>query len=311
MREGSFGHLTTALAWLALCGACARPSATTPAAPSEDGRVAVAELLAADRAYAAASSRTDPGAGLAPMFADGAVMPAPGHFAEGRAAIMALLAGAPDTAGTRIDWTPVRGGISADGQQGFTLGYATARRTDGTSAPFKYLAYWVKSSGGWHIVAYRRGRRPGGDTPVAPMAPSVPLRMVRPTADSALVRAFRSSLDSAERAFSRDAQTMGLGPAFARYGRPDAVNMGGARRDAFVVGADSIAAVVSAGDPPGGSRVSWAPDRVIVASSGDLGVTIGMIRVNQPDSAGVRAAFPFFTVWRRDGVGQPWRYIAE
>ena len=87
--------------------------------------------------------------------------------------------------------------------------------------------------------------------------------------------------------------------------------MGGPARAAFVVGADSIGAVVSQGEPDSGSSVSWAPDRVIVASSGDLGVTIGTIVANQADSAGTTAKFPFFTVWRRDGIDEPWRYVAE
>jgi len=42
-----------------------------------------------------------------------------------------------------------------------------------------------------------------------------------------------------------------------------------------------------------------------------LGVTIGTIVANEPDSAGTTAKFPFFTVWRRDGVEEPWRYVAE
>ena len=54
------------------------------------------------------------------------------------------------------------------------------------------------------------------------------------------------------------------------------MNMGGAARSAFVVGPDSIGAVVGQGEPATGSSVSWAPDQgVLVASSGDLGVTIG------------------------------------
>ena len=54
------------------------------------------------------------------------------------------------------------------------------------------------------------------------------------------------------------------------------------------------------------------PDKgVIVASSGDLGVTIGTIVVNEADSTGARPSFPFFTVWRRSGPDQPWRYVAE
>ena len=123
---------------------------------------------------------------------------------------------------------------------------------------------------------------------------------------------FRQSLDTSERAFSRDAQEIGLRAAFARYGSADAMNMGAAASPTFVVGADSIGVVVADGEPDSGSSVSWAPDRgVIVASSGDLGVTIGMIVVNQADSTGARPSFPFFTVWRRASLDQPWRYVAE
>jgi hypothetical protein len=51
---------------------------------------------------------------------------------------------------------------------------------------------------------------------------------------------------------------------------------------------------------------------VIVAASGDLGVTIGMIRPNAPGADGKpQPPIPFFTIWRRDGLNGPWRYIAE
>ena len=45
----------------------------------------------------------------------------------------------------------------------------------------------------------------------------------------------------------------------------------------------------------------------LVASSGDLGVTVGYIRTKD----GSRPPVPFFTVWRRDSPASPWRYIAE
>jgi hypothetical protein len=135
---------------------------------------------------------------------------------------------------------------------------------------------------------------------------------VAPTLDPGVLRRYRQSLDSAERAFSADAQRVGLRAAFARWGSPDATNMGAAARASFVTGADSIAAAVSEGEPATGSSVSWAPDHgVLVASSGDLGVTMGTIVVNEPDSSGQRAQFAFFTVWRRSGPDQPWRYVAE
>src|SRR4029450_13723156 len=93
---------------------------------------------------------------------------------------------------------------------------------------------------------------------------------------------------------------MGLGVAFARYGRPDAVNMGGANDAAFVVEADAIGRMVSEGKPAEPSTLVWAPDRVMVASSGDLGVTIGMIRETAPGpNPNAPTVFPFFTVWQR------------
>ena len=80
----------------------------------------------------------------------------------------------------------------------------------------------------------------------------------------------------------------------------------------FVIGAEAIARLVSEGGPASGSPVSWGPDRVIVASSGDLGVTLGMLHPNAPAADGSRAAgFPFFTVWHRTNPVAPWRYIAE
>lgn len=56
-------------------------------------------------------------------------------------------------------------------------------------------------------------------------------------------------------------------------------------------------------------RLSSAP-RVLVASSGDLGITFGMIRIKKPEPNGPKAV-PFFTIWRRDNSSGVWRYIAE
>ena len=306
-----------ALTVLAVGTACSSHSADSAAsagapAPTAGSPAAVAdELLAADRAFAEASARTDLAAGLAPMFAPDVVMPVPTGFAVGRDSALAAIRANPANKGATLTWTPVRVGVSADGRQGFTLGYATQRGADGAVTPAKYLTYWVRGADGWHAAVYRR-RRSGGEGPATTLPPALPDKLVAPSNDSAAIAEFRRSLDAAERAFSRDAQQIGLGAAFARYGRPDATNMGAATRPTFVVGADSIGIAVSDGEPATGSSVSWAPDHdVIVASSGDLGVTIGTIVVNEPDSTGAKQSFPFFTVWRRDRPDQPWRYVAE
>ena len=292
--------------------ACAGGSSGSPASGAAPEPAAVADqLLAADRAFAAASERTDVVAGLAPMLAADVVMPVRGGFAVGKDSVLAAVRANPVYAGARVGWTPVRVGVSADGRQGFTLGYATIHGADGKSTPAKYLTYWINGPEGWRVAVFRR-RGASGSPPLDAIPPALPAKAVPPSSDSAAIVRYRQSLDTAERAFSRDAQRIGLEKAFVQYGSADAMNMGAAARAAFVTGPDSIGAVVSEGEPATGSSVWWAPDqRVIVASSGDLGVTIGTIVTNDADSTGAHGKFPFFTVWRRASPDQPWRYVAE
>jgi hypothetical protein len=144
------------------------------------------------------------------------------------------------------------------------------------------------------------------------MAPALPPRLVPPTEDPAVLAEHRAGLAAAERSFSDEAQRIGLGPAFARWGSADAVNMGGPDSPEFVVGAEAIGRAVAGPDPVPGSPLSWSSDDVLVASSGDLGVSIGWLRPNQRASDGsTPQPIPFFTVWRRAGPGEPWRYVAE
>ena len=288
-----------ALAIPVLCMAAATPQS------------AVDELLAADRAFSAASAKTDVVTGLSAMFATDVVIPnPPGQFAEGKTAVVAALNANPDNARSQTGWTPVRGGISADGQHGFTAGFMTLSRPDGATLALKYLSYWVKQAGGWRVAAYKRVRSGEGSPSLAMMAPALPRQIVPASTDAAAIARFRDSLDQAERSFSNDAQTIGLGPAFAKYGSADALNLGGASEAGLVVGSENIARLVAEGQPATGSALFWAPDKVLVASSGDLGVTIGRIHPNAP-AAGQPTNFPFFTIWRRPNTTAPWRYVAE
>ncbi len=139
------------------------------------------------------------------------------------------------------------------------------------------------------------------------MPAALPEKLVPPVA---VTDAVRQSLVDAEKAFSDEAQKIGLGPAFAKFGLPDAVNFGGAASANYVVGAEAIAAMVGGGATGAGSPVSWSCETPIVASSGDLGVSIGLIRANAPGPDGApQAPAAFFTIWRK--VGGVWKYIAE
>lgn len=290
-------------AGLALAGGFSHPlGAQTPADVAD-------ELLTADRAISAAA---DAGLieALAGMFSADVIVPAPGGtFLRGREAVLEALRANPANAGVRAEWLPIRAGVSADGLHGFTFGYMTAFGPDTTETHFKYMTYWERQPDGWRASAWKRAPLEAFEAHAAAMEPSLPAEIVSPITDPDAIRAHEASLAEAESAFSRDAQSMGLEAAFARYGSVDAVNMG-PRSGPYVVGAAEIGRLVAQGEPGEGSSVSWGPDEaIIVASSGDLGITFGRIRSNDPASDS--PPFPFFTIWRRASPDAPWRYIAE
>jgi hypothetical protein len=273
----------------------------------------VDSLLAADRAFAADARQRTPAEIITSLLADTAIVPLPtGTFARGKDAARAALAANPDQTSGHLEWFPIRGGVSADGQHGFTVGYMTHHRADHTRTPLKYLAYWVREPAGWRVAVYRRGRSVEGAGPRDLLAPALPLRLVAPVADAAVVARHRASLVAAEQAFSDEAQKIGIGPAFAKHGSADAMNMGGPKSPTFLVGSEAIGRNVGSGGPANESPVTWAADYdAIVASSGDLGATLGFIRPKTPPPAGQPSAIPFVTIWRRASVSEPWKYVAE
>lgn len=268
-----------------------------------DTRRAAEDLMAADRAFATAAAGTDLVSALGNMFVANVMMQAPGGFVRGREAAVAALKASPDNTGSKITWTPIGGGTSSGGADGFTYGYMTVTKPDGSTQPGKYVAYWVRTAQGWRVAVYRRVPRPAGDVALTPHALSIATRNL-PVGDSAAIRRYADELSLAEHSFSREAQSIGLGAAFAKFGAPAAVNVGNSHE--FVRGPEAIGRSIDAGWTPG-SKVEWAPSEVIVANTGDLGVTMGTIRVTNNGTREV----PFFTIWRRDWPSDPWRYIAE
>ncbi len=272
----------------------------------------VDELLAADRAFSVASARSDVVNGLSAMFGDEVVLTHAGGIASGKASAVEVLRQNKANAGARIEWTPLRAAISGDGRHGFTAGFMTLSPADGTAVPLKYLAYWERQAAGWRVLAYKRGPAKAMP-PLTPMPNVLPAKLVAPAKEGAVIEQYRKSLADAETSFSADAQKTGIGPAFAQYGSPDAINLGGPDVAVFLVGNQAIGTAVGGGSTAPGSPVSWGPDvKTIVAASGDFGVTIGHIVPNAPGADGKpQSGRPFFTIWHRANPSAPWRYIAE
>lgn len=290
-----------ALMLVAACGGTATPEAVDPA-------VAVAELLDQDRAFAATSADTALLDVIRTMLRPDVRLAVPGRgWVVGIDEVVQAMRDNPANAGVRLSWTPVRGGVSADGRHGFTFGFMRLDRIDGTTMPLKYLSYWVRDADGWRMLAWKRRPRPAGDVPTQLMPPFVPGVGVAAVMDTAAMQEFVASLRAAEQAFSDDAQRIGIGAAFAQWGRPDAVNMGGPDDAGWLVGSEAIGAAIGGGDTTTTSPVHWSADDAVVASSGDLGITFGMIRSH--DASG--SPIPFFTIWARENPGETWRYIAE
>jgi ketosteroid isomerase-like protein len=299
---------TTLLLAMLACGLWTGSDAAQPS-PGTEGEA----LLAAEKAFAAAAAKTDVVTALTAMFAPDVIMPGPpGTLHRGIAAVTASLRANRDNLEGRVEWTPIRLGMSADGQHGFTFGFMTLRKKDGTTMPLKYMAYWVKGAAGWRVAGYKRARRPEGEVSLTPMPPLLPTALMPARNDAAHLEALRKDVAAAERAFSDEAQQVGLGAAFTKWGSDTAVNMGGPNNAGYVVGAAAIGKNVGAGAPGPTSPVEWSTDVALVASSGDLGISFGYIRPNgKPAEGAPPNGSPFFTIWHRPRATAPWRYIAE
>jgi ketosteroid isomerase-like protein len=285
----------------------APPAFSEPAAIQSPQALAD-DLLNADRAFSAAAADQPAGDAIAAMLDDDVVMfivPQP-PLARGRTEATAVLAKAFAGEPSSLTWTPVRAGVSADGTQGFTYGFATQTIAGKPAVLTKYLSYWIKRPAGWRVAAFKLVPREAGDVSTELRAAALPERIVGPAVDAATVETYARELDKTERAFSEESQIVGLGAAFRKYGSADAMNVGGGAD--FTYGNDAIAAGFGTDK---GSPLRWAPDGVLVASSGDLGITYGYLERNGATPPGRLARIPWFTVWRRVSPQVPWRYVAE
>ena len=291
-----------------MLGSCAMQQAPGTIAGIGNPQSAADALLEVDRDFAAAAANRPASDAIAAMLDDDAVLfiQPLGTLARGRAAALEVLDEAFTGDPSTLNWAPVRAGISADGTQGFTYGFATRTIAGKPPTLGKYLSYWIKRPAGWRLAAFKLVPRPQGAVATDLRPAAVPERIVPVELQAAVVERYRAELDRTERDFSDFSQATDLGTAFRKYGSADAMNMGG---DAdFTYGNEAIAA----GFGPGkGSPLHWAPDGVLVASSGDLGITYGYLERNQPAPPGRLARIPWFTVWHRAKPQAPWRYIAE
>ena len=277
-----------------------------PAAAQQTPQSVLNELLATERTLSDVAAKLTPAEGIASLIAPDGVLMTPRGPVRGPDAALAALRGNPSNSGQRARWRSIISGLSADGQQGFTLGYLDIDGGDPARGHRRYLAYWVKGDAGWRVAALKQALRAPNEAEAAAQPPTLPAKMVEPGLSA--TAAHRASLIAAEKAFSGRAQKVGLAQAFQENGRPDAIHLAGP--SGIAIGLAAIGKNFEQ-QPTGSSPLAWSADSAVVASSGDLGMTLGDIRPNSPPPEGQPAAISFFTIWYRENVSEPWRYIVE
>ena len=199
-------RLLTPLYCIALAVAAA-PAHAVPATPA----AAVQELMDSDRQFSADAAGENIVDGIAAMLAPDAISPLPsGTFAQGKEAIVAALRANPANATATAEWAPVRGGISADGVQGFTYGFQIIHIPGQADRRAKYVAYWVKRPEGWRVFGYKRFGSPPGNVSTTVRPPALPPRMIPERPSHQPQENYRDSLAARESAFSDRAHEVWL-----------------------------------------------------------------------------------------------------
>ena len=195
--ERAIAFATTAFATMAFAAITTTASALH-AQSNEANRKA---LLAADRAYAKAAEGTDLISAITGMMSDSVTLVALGNLYHGIPKVREALNTNAANAESKYSWSPLYGEVSADGKTGFTLGFASWKKSDNTETLGKYVAYWTKGASGWKVLVYKRVVRAAGEVSMAEEAGPKLVASAGKFTSADSVR-FAAELDKAERDFS-------------------------------------------------------------------------------------------------------------
>lgn len=126
--------------------------------------------------------------------------------------------------------------------------------------------------------------------------------------DTESIGKWKNEILETEQSFAKMAKEEGIQKAFLHYAAEDAVLM---RNNNLVVGKKAMAAHFE-NQPTKNTKVSltWKPDFVEVAASGDLGYTYGKYTYSFVDADGnvIENKGIFHTVWKRQANGT-WKFV--
>lgn len=270
------------------------------------------DMLALDAHHAALSEKRG-AAGFLSLADDKLLFMAPGeNILRGRRAARDYFERTDPNDLTRVRWEASRADVGASGDLGYTFGWTTVTTTaaDGSVAVThgKYTNVWKRGGRNrWSLIAHARTR--GVAIEVTPAPADFPLfpdngrRCVVPQNP----RAALAGEFAADTAFAALSMSVSEEEAFFSYAAPDAVLLGAGLP--FVIGPAAIGALY-AGDPPE-DTLDWAPVDGAVASTGDLGFTVGEATITDGEPTGDTLYYSkYLTLWQKQDDGE-WLYIGD
>lgn len=112
---------------------------------------AVAELMEADRAFAARAAADGVPAAFSAFAAEDALIVTRENVATGRAGVAARYQNWPQ--GARLEWTPQTARVSARGDMGWTWGNSVYTAPDGARTTGRYVSIWTRDyDGNWRFA---------------------------------------------------------------------------------------------------------------------------------------------------------------
>lgn len=122
------------------------------------------------------------------------------------------------------------------------------------------------------------------------------------------IEKWKSEITETEQEFSDMVKKEGIPKAFLRYAANDVVLM---RNNSLIIGKESLRNYYkNKSTGLSNDQLTWKPDFVYVASSGDVGYTYGKYIYTTTDSIGniKNIEGVFHTVWKRQKDGK-WRFV--
>jgi hypothetical protein len=273
---------------LALLSACAT------AHPPSSAPDAEAEVVAAERAFAAAAARDGVRDAFLAFAHDSAVAlrPEPANAKE-------VWRARPRTS-ARLAWYPAFARAARSGDLRFTTGPYEAADSAGTVRGHgQYVTVWSRTPDGWRYLIDVGSPHPRPDAPAAEWRPS------RPRAASSSVAAddADASLLSADSGFAAEAESRGFAAAVEAYGDPEMRLLRPRTLPQVGLAATRAAAVADT------RRYTARPVRATASAAGDLGWTWGEYESVHP-GAGRRETGYYVRVWSREPGGR-WRVLLD